>query len=51
MLNNNPVLVARHIKYKVEVFFEEIMLDGPFGKNIVLYVLNFRKGVAHISKY
>ena len=27
LLNRNPVLVTRHIQYKVEVFFEEIILD------------------------
>ena len=32
MLNNNPVLVARHFQYKVEVFFKDIILDGPLGK-------------------
>ena len=28
LLNNNPVLVARHFQYEVE----EITLDGPLGK-------------------
>ena len=32
LLNSNPVLVARHFQYKVEVFFKEIILDGPYGK-------------------
>ena len=32
LLNNNPVLVARHFQYKFEVFFKEILLDGPLGK-------------------
>ena len=32
MLNNNPVLVARHFQYHVEVFFKEIIIDGPLGK-------------------
>ena len=32
LLNSNPGLVARHFKYKVEVFFKEIMLDGPMSK-------------------
>ena len=27
LLNKNSVLVTRHIQYKVEVFFEEIILD------------------------
>ena len=42
MLNNKPVLVAKHFQYKVEVFFEEIILDGPLGK-IMIYELNFIK--------
>ena len=29
LLNNNPVLVARHCPYKFEVFFKEIILHGP----------------------
>ena len=32
LLNKNPVLVARHFQYKAEVFFKEIILDGPLGK-------------------
>ena len=32
LLNNNPVLVSRHFQYKIEVFFKEIILDGPLGK-------------------
>ena len=32
LLNNNPVLVARHFQYKVEVFFKDIIFDGPLGK-------------------
>ena len=32
LLNNNPVLVARHFQYKVEVFFEKIIVDGPLDK-------------------
>ena len=32
LLNNNPVLVARHVQYKVEVFVKEIILDGPLEK-------------------
>ena len=31
-LLNNPVLVARHFQYKVEVFFKEIILDGALRK-------------------
>ena len=32
LLNNNPVLVARHFPYKIETFFKEIILDGLLGK-------------------
>lgn len=32
MMNNNPVLVIGHFKYKVEIFFKDIVLDGPLGK-------------------
>lgn len=32
LLNRNPVLVARHFQYRVEVFFKEIVNDGPLGK-------------------
>ena len=31
-LNKNPVLVARHFQYRVEMFFKVIVLDGPLGK-------------------
>ena len=32
LLNDNPVLVARHFQYKVQVFFKEIVLDGSVVK-------------------
>ena len=32
LLNENQVLVARHFQYKVQVFFKELILDGPLGK-------------------
>ena len=32
LLNSNPVLVARHLQHRVEVFFKEIIIDGPLGK-------------------
>ena len=47
LLNNKPVLLARHFWYKVEVFFEQIILDDPLGKqtqNGMLHILNFKKG-------
>ena len=32
LLNNNPVLVAGHFQYKVELFFKEIIFDGSLVK-------------------
>ena len=32
ILIKNPVLVARHFQYRVEVSFKVIVLNGPFGK-------------------
>ena len=32
LLKSNPVLVARHFQYRVEVFFKEIIIDGPLKK-------------------
>ena len=31
-MNKNPVLVARHFQYRVEIFFKVIVLHGPLGK-------------------
>ena len=31
-LNLSPVLLARHFHYRVEVFFQDIVLNGPLGK-------------------
>ena len=31
-LNLNPVFVARHFQYRVELFFKDIVLNGPLGK-------------------
>ena len=38
--NNNSVLVARHFQFKVEVFFKEVILNGPMGKTIY-YAISF----------
>ena len=32
ILNSNPALLARHFQYRVEVFFKEIVSDGPLDK-------------------
>ena len=31
LLNSNPVLVATHFQHRAEVFFKEIVVDGPLG--------------------
>ena len=38
LLNMNPVLVAQHFQFCVEVFFKEIFVDGSLGK-IKYYVI------------
>ena len=32
LFNYNPVLIARYLQYKVQVFFNGIVVDGPLGK-------------------
>ena len=34
LLNSNPVLPARHFQYQIVVFFKEIIVDEPLGKEI-----------------
>ena len=49
LLSNNPVLVARHFQYRVEVFFKEIILDGPFGITKYYAIrIEFKKGVTQM---
>ena len=50
MLNNNPVLGARHFLGKC--FFKEIILDGPLEK-VKFYpiCIEFRKRVAHLHSF
>ena len=40
MLNTNPVIIAKHFQYRVETFFNEVLLSkvNPIGK-IVYYAL------------
>ena len=47
--NKNPVLVARHFKYNVEIFLKEIVLYAPLGKT-KCYALRteFQERVAHM---
>ena len=49
-LNKNPVLVIRHFKYKVELFFKTIILDGPLAKtNYYAIRLEFQvRGILHV---
>ena len=47
LLNSNPVLVAKHFQYRVEVFFKEIVVDGPMGKTKYYAIGLEFKFVAH----
>ena len=40
IFNSNPVLLARHFQYRVEVFFKEMIIDCPFGK-VKYYAIRF----------
>ena len=47
--NSNLVFLARHFKYRVEVFFKEIVSDGPLGKIKYAIRVNFQvRGSPHI---
>ena len=53
ILNSNPVLLARHFQYRVEVFFKEIVLDGPLGK-VKYYVIRVEfqfRGSPHVHSF
>ena len=53
LLNNNPVLAARHFQYKVEVFFKDIILDGPLGQT-KYYAIRFEfqeRGSPHVHSF
>ena len=52
-LNSNPVLLARHFKYRVEVFFKEIIVNGTLGK-VKYYAIRVEfqvRGSPHIHFY
>ncbi|XP_066925712.1 uncharacterized protein [Clytia hemisphaerica] len=53
LLNSNPVLVARHFQYRVEVFFKTIVLDGPLGKTTFYAIrVEFQvRGSPHIHSF
>ena len=53
LLNKNPVLVARHFQFRVEMFFKEIILKGPLGKtNYYVIRVEFQvRGSPHIHSF
>ena len=52
-LNRNPVLVARHFQYRVQVFFKKILFNGPLGKtSCYVYRVEFQiRGSPHIHSF
>ena len=53
LLNSNPVLVARHFQYRVEIFFKEIVINSPLGKT-KYYVIRVEfqvRGSPHIHSF
>ena len=53
ILNSNPVLLARHFQYRVEVFFKEIIINGPLGK-VVYHAIRVEfqfRGSPHIHSF
>ena len=52
-LNSNPVLIARHFQYRVQLFFKEILIDGPLGKTeFYVYRVEFQvRGSPHIHSF
>ena len=53
LLNSNPVLVAKPFQYLVEVFFKEIIADGPLGKTKYYTIhLEFQvRGSQHVHSF
>ena len=53
LLNGNPVIVARHFQYRVELFFKVIVLDGPLGKtNYHAIIVDFQvPGSPHVHSF
>ena len=53
ILNMNPVVVAKNFQYRVEVFFKEIIIDGPLGK-VKYYAIRIEfqfRGSPHIHSF
>lgn len=53
LLNSNPVLVERSFQYRVEVFFKEIVIDGPLEKmKYCAICVEFQiRGSTHINSF
>ena len=54
LLNSNPVLLARHFQYRVEVFYKEIVINGPLGKvkfHVIRIEFQFRGSPLPIVSY
>ncbi|XP_057310266.1 uncharacterized protein LOC130648243 [Hydractinia symbiolongicarpus] len=53
ILNMDPVFMAKHFQYRVEVFFKEIIINGPLGK-VEYYAIRFEfqfRGSPHIHSF
>ena len=53
ILNSNPVLLARHFQYRVELFFRLIVVNGPLGK-VKYYAIRVEfqvRGSPHIHSF
>ena len=52
-LNSNLFLVARHFQYRVQVFFKEILFDGPSDKtSYYVYRIGFQiRGSPNINSF
>ena len=51
-LNNNPVLVVSQFQYKVEVFFKDVLLDGPLSKTKYAMPIEFQeRGSPHAHSF
>ena len=52
-LNSTPLLAARHFQYRIELFFKEIITDGPLGKT-KYYAIRIElqeRGSPHVSSF
>ena len=53
ILNMNPVFMAKHFQYRVEVFFKEIVINGSLGK-LSYYAIRVEfqfRGSPHIHSF